>query len=150
MQVVEHNPYINNIVLYTKADDKQQGIQEQIKNANYDLILDLQNNLRSSRLLSPFRSKVKRFGKYSIRKWMLVNFKINLLKNPPPISQRYAQVIPELSLDKKGLDLFLPDNVTPSLTPGFQYIGFCPGSKHYTKMWPYDYYTELGEILFFT
>ncbi len=147
-QVVEHNPYIDNLILYSKLDDKQPGFQKQITDANYDLILDLQNNLRSSRLLSPVRSKVKKFSKHSLKKWLLVNFKINLMQNLPPIPERYANVIPDLMLDKKSLDLYLPEDINSKLPPGFQYIGFCPGSKHYTKMWPYDYYIELGEILF--
>lgn len=147
-QVVEHNPYINNIILYSKEVNKLPDFQKKIKDGNYDLILDLQNNLRSSRLLSPFRAKVKSFSKYSIRKWLLVNYKVNLMKSLPPIPVRYAAAVPELTLDKKGLDLFLPEDAHSKLPTGFRYIGLCPGSKHYTKMWPYDYYTELGEILF--
>jgi lipopolysaccharide heptosyltransferase II len=147
-QVVEHNPYIDNTILYSKDDLRLPSFQKQIKSGKYDLILDLQNNLRSSKLLSPFSTKVRRFKKYSLRKWLLVNFKINLMRDLPQISLRYAQVVPELVLDKKGLDLFLPDNIESELKSGLQYIGFCPGARHYTKMWPYDYYTELGEILF--
>ena len=148
VQTIQHNPYINNIILYSKEEQNLPSLQKKLTEANYDIILDLQNNLRSRQLLTPFRSKVKKFKKHDLEKWLLVHFKINLLQELPQIPKRYALVLPELTLDKKGLDLFLPDNLHPRLPNGSQYIGICPGSKHYTKMWPYDYYSELGEILF--
>jgi heptosyltransferase-2 len=147
-QAIQYNPYINKIILYSKDEQKLQSFRTSIAEANYDVIIDLQNNLRSHKLLSPFKAKVRRFKKSSFKKWLLVNFKINLLQGMPPIPQRYANVIPEISLDNKGLDLFLPENLTPKLNDDAQYIGFCPGSKHYTKMWPHENYSELGEILF--
>jgi heptosyltransferase-2 len=147
-QAVQYNPYIENIILYSKEGQNQASLQKKFTEANYDVILDLQNNIRSNRLLSPFKAKVEKFRKSEWKKWLLVNFKINLLEGLPQIPERYASVLPGLNLDKKGLDLFLPDNLRPKLADGFNYIGICPGSKHYTKMWPHDYYSELGEIFF--
>jgi len=147
IQTVKHNPYITNIIQYTRDEKLFSSIREKIMDAQYDLVLDLQNNHRSHKLLEPLKSKTRRFEKHDFEKWMLVNLKINLMYNFPPIPVRYSKVLPKLKLDDQGLDLFLPENIKPDLDPKEKYIGFCPASKHYTKMWPYDYFEELGEIL---
>ena len=50
-------------------------------------------------------------------------------------------------LDSEGLDIFIPDTVKPDIPDADKYIGLCPGSIHYTKMWPFSYYIELAEVL---
>lgn len=49
-------------------------------------------------------------------------------------------------LDNAGLELFLPDNIYHKIN-GNNTIGFCPGSRHFTKQWPVDYFIELGKLL---
>ncbi len=140
-----HNPYLQNILTYN-ADNKAE-LFNKIKQNNYDFILDLQNNFRSAEIKRILKVPSASFNKNTFNKFLLVHFKINKLKELPPIPERYAQSLDGFHIDDEGLDLFLPDGMTSQLTKGSNYIGFAPGSRHYTKMWPEDYYIKLGHIL---
>jgi len=91
--------------------------------------------------------EIVRFHKPSLKKFLLVKFKLNLLKEIIPISVRYAESIPNFTLDEKGLEIFINSHENSVLKSGENYIGFCPGSQHKTKMWPEKYYIELGKLL---
>lgn len=139
------NRCINQTIIYyqRKIEDTKKIIIAQ----NYDLIVDLQNNLRSFKLLNGKRTKIVKFKKYSVRKFLLVKFKLNLMKNIPPIPVRYASVIPGLMLDDGGPDIVTRKPLSPEILKKQNLIGFCPGSMHYTKKWPEEYFVELGNIL---
>ena len=87
------------------------------------------------------------FSKNSWNKFLLVNFKINNLKDAPQIPVRYAQTIPGFKLDEKGLDLFTDKRPSAKLDQKENLIGFCPGARHFTKRWPIEYFMELGKKL---
>ena len=146
-QTLQLNPYISELILYKKDDSTPALIQKKIHENSYDLIIDLQNNHRSHTLLHGLKSKTLQFNKRGWEKWLLVNLKINMMDGLPQIPTRYAQTIPKFKLDNGGLDFFLPDSIQPDIAKEDNYIGFCPVARHYTKMWPYDYFAELGEIL---
>ena len=147
VDVLKHNPNLSSILVYTKDDQEIQKLRGIIAENNYDLVIDLQNNRRSKSLLQDIKKPVYKFHKNSLRKFLLVQFKINLMSHMPQIPVRYAKTLRHFELDDKGLDLYTPESVKPDLEPCDNYIALCPGSKHYTKMWPYEYYIELGEIL---
>ena len=76
-----------------------------------------------------------------------MNFKINKLKEAPPIPVRYADTIQNLKLDEQGLDLFTDKSANTVLVGKNNLIGFCPGARHFTKRWPTEYFVELGNKL---
>jgi heptosyltransferase-2 len=69
------------------------------------------------------------------------------MQDSPQIPVRYAQVLKNFQLDNEGLDFFLPASVKSHLIDFDRYVGFIPGSRHFTKMWLKDYYAELGNLL---
>ena len=113
----------------------------------YDCIIDLQNNLRSKILLNNLDSEVFTFNKKRFEKVLLVHMKINLLKESGQIPVRYAETFPGLYLDNEGLDLFLPENVLPRISANQNYVGLCPGARHFSKRWPKENFIALGKIL---
>ena len=127
------NPNVDNIITINYEKNKLQSLKNQICINNYDLVIDLQNNLRSLRLLKCYGSSVVSFKKRNINKFLLVNFKINRLKERLPIPARYAQSIEGLSLDGEGIDLYTDKKPNQLLETRENFIGFCPGSRHYTK-----------------
>jgi heptosyltransferase-2 len=141
------NPYLRQILIYPVQKDEIRKLSETLKSFNYDLIIDLQNNIRSRRLLSIFKTNKLKFEKKDFEKLLLVGFKINRLKKVPPIPVRYASVIDGFQLDSKGLDLFTDRLPSDLFLENQKYIGLCPGSKHFTKMWPKEYYIKLGNLL---
>ncbi len=144
--VLINNPYISKLITFNRdgSSSTTKGILSQNK---YDFVIDLQNNLRSRALTNSLNCPKVRFKKLSWQKFLLVNFKINKLSETPPIPERYASVIDDLKLDEEGLDLFTNKKPSESLAGLTNLIGFCPGSRHYTKMWSKEYYIELGKKL---
>ena len=140
---LQYNPLISSLYLYEK---KAKSIKDQIRKVKYDMVIDLQNNLRSCALTFGLSTEVKRFKKPTYKKLLLVWTKINLLKEIKPIPMRYAETA-ALQLDDNGLDLFIPENINPKLAADKKYIGICPGAKHFTKRWPEEYFIELGNRL---
>ena len=140
---------INNLFLLRlitiKREDSSSKIKDILRQNKYDFVIDLQNNLRSRYLTNGLKCPKVRFRKLSWQKFLLVKFKINKLYGTPPIPERYASVIKELKLDDEGLDLFTNKKPSEKFDGLKNLIGFCPGSRHYTKMWPKEYYIELGK-----
>lgn len=139
-EVFSYNPHISSLLFYNGSLEEVSSL---IKARNYDLILDLQNNFRSFQITRGLKVPVLKFGKKHINKFLLVRFKINKLKDAGPIPLRYAETVPGLELDKKGLEVFSATNSAEVQLKG-NTIGFCPGSRHFTKMWPEEYFIELG------
>ena len=142
--VLINNPYISKLITITREDSSSRT-KDILQQNKYDFVIDLQNNLRSRHLTNGLKCPKVRFKKLSWQKFLLVKFKINELSEAPPIPGRYASVIDDLKLDDEGLDLFTDKKPSESLAELTNLIGFCPGSKHYTKMWPKEYYIELGK-----
>ena len=139
--IVKANPYIDK-VHFIKNDLKQ--ILSQLKSENLDFIVDLHKNFRSVFVKLKLRKPSKTFNKLNIKKWLLVNFKINLLPEIH-IVDRYFKAVKILGVknDGKGLDYFIPENekVNISELPSTHqngFIGFAIGGKHNTKMFPVE------------
>ena len=143
--VYKYNPHISNLFLFENQNSNK--IIQQLHTRNYDLIIDLQNNFRSRRVIRKLRKPSLKFHKRTLEKFLLVNFKINRMKELPQIPVRYSEVIPGFALDEKGLEIFLPENIPPKINKNENYIGLCPGSKHFTKKYPVNYFIELGNSL---
>jgi heptosyltransferase-2 len=141
---VQYNPYLRKVYLLNENYDELAGI---ISKNKYDLIIDLQNNFRSHKLTRKTWTKKMRFKKQDLKKFLLVKFKINTMKDLPQIPVRYSNTIKGFNLDDKGLDIFVPENKVTNLTEGKNYIGLAPGSRHFTKMWPGYYYIYLCKML---
>lgn len=151
-QLLLGNPNISSVI---EADDELnfsslKELKQTIKSGNYNIIVDAHNNLRTFYLRLFSNAKPLIFRKYSLRKFLLVKLKINLMKNLPPIVQRYCDIIYENS---KGL---LPEIHSESAKPAVdelinplnipidkKLICVVPSSAHFTKTYPAEYYIEL-------
>lgn len=141
------NPNINELVLFSRNDFENLNLVKSLRNKNYELIIDLQNNLRSRGITSKLSGKKLRFDKKSFQKILLVKSKVNLLKNSPSIPVRYANVIDVLELDDQGLDLFTDNEPSSEIKKLENVIGLCPGARHFTKRWPIEYFIQLSRFL---
>lgn len=150
---VQFNPYVNKI--FSLSDSKIPSILIQLKNSGYDLIIDLQNSFLSRRITKSINIRKKRFMKNSFNKFLLVNFKLNLFKSITPIAQRYINTISEKILPESELipELFYPDeynSIANELINNCilnKVIGICPGSKHFTKIYPKELFIKLIDLL---
>ncbi|MCP5063854.1 MAG: glycosyltransferase family 9 protein [Ignavibacteriae bacterium] len=143
---VLHNPHLNNIYQVTR-DQNYSELRDQLSKTEYDVVIDLQNNLRSRSLTKKISKNIFRFKKPNIDKFLLVNFKLNLFKKIISIPERYANSLPNFNLDEESLELFLPNEIKSDIEQSTNIIGLCPGSVHKTKMWLEEYFVELGNLL---
>ncbi|HNY62428.1 MAG TPA: glycosyltransferase family 9 protein [Bacteroidales bacterium] len=150
--ILESNPYITQIHTFQKGD---QEVLKELKNLNFDCIIDLQKNNNSRRVSRFLGVPQYSFPKLNIRKWFLVYLKINSLP-PLHIVDRYARAIAPLSveLDQKGLDFFIREeelqfcNTLP--TPfRDRFVAIALGANHKTKQIPYHQLQHLCSLLHF-
>lgn len=137
--ILEHNPYLSKIHTIEKDINE---ISKELKNENFDFVIDLHNNLRSLQTKRIIGKPSSSFKKLNFKKWMLVNLKID---NMPAIHvvDRYLETAAGLGIknDLKGLDYFIPakDEVQLLSLPSTHqngYLGFVIGAKHFTKQLP--------------
>ena len=123
----------------------------------YDLIVDLQSNLKS-RLLSFFlKSPLKRrYKKPYLNRILLTFFKINRYQKQksllgkeryPTVVEHYYRAIADLT----GVPLIEPVNVMGETPTGKYkafmrkpYVVIAPGSRWFTKRWPIEYFISLA------
>lgn len=143
IDAIKLNPNINNVISWQTENELELAIIK-FKSTKYDFVIDLQNNFRSKKVISKIGKSNFSFKKPNVRKFLLVNFKLNLLKNEKTIPERYIEVIPELKIDKNGLELFLPKEINGQLSDAKSIIGLAPGAFHFTKRWPINFYAQIG------
>jgi heptosyltransferase-2 len=115
-EILEFNPHISRVIAYDHSL-RRSGIRS-FKNdflktlpfKKYDVVIDLQRNLRSWEFRRGIAKRVLKIHKARFKKIMLVRFKKNFFKNIP-IAERYRQTADELGVkdDGKGLEIWLPE-----------------------------------------
>ena len=102
--LIEHNP--NMYKIYSIDTDIKEVVSE-LKNENYNWIIDLHNNIRSSQL-KRIRVKSRSYKKLNFQKFLLTNFGINRMPKTHTVD-RFLDTISHLGVknDGKGLDFFL-------------------------------------------
>ncbi len=137
--IVKENPYIDQFYYLRKS--LSETITDLRRN-EYDYIIDLHHNLRSTFVKRMLKGKSYSFHKLNIEKWLYVNFKINKLPMIH-IVERYFDTVRHLGVrdDGEGLDFFIPgeDEIRKEDLPETHrngYIAFVIGAKHKTKKLP--------------
>jgi ADP-heptose:LPS heptosyltransferase len=150
--VVENNPYVDKIHVF---DKKLGDLIKQLRQENFDYIIDLHNNFRSLLIKTALGKKSFSFDKLNLKKWLFVNFKINKLPSVH-IVDRYMATVKPLNIfnDNLGLDYFIPsqDKINlVELPENFRngYIAFAIGAQHYTKRLPKEKILEVCEKIEF-
>lgn len=137
-QVNLHN---NNVSKQHLFDKDPREILTQLKAESFDFVVDLQKNLRSKRLVRLLGASSSTFSKLNIKKWLFVNFKIDLMPDVH-IVDRYFEAIQQINheKDRAGLDMFIgPENAVNLKTYGLngvQYTVIVLGAAHFTKRIP--------------
>ncbi len=145
--LLESNPYVSKIHTIEKSTNE---IIEDLKAEEFDYVVDLHKNLRSSRVKNKLKSFSFTFEKLNWEKWLLVNLKINRMPKIH-IVDRYLNAVKAIGIenDGKGLDYFLPDNIssTVSLPQEFEsgYTALVLGANHATKRIPKEKLIEIIE-----
>jgi len=126
VSLLESNTYINRIF---SLNDKVDFLQKN----KYDYVVDLQNNLRSWQIRSKIQTKSFVFNKKTLRRYLLIYFGIDLLKNH--VVDRYFATVASLNVvnDNQGLDFNVSSSVKPEFNTSQSYIAWCIGGTHNPK-----------------
>jgi ADP-heptose:LPS heptosyltransferase len=148
--LLRENPYVAKTWLY---DDNFNELIPLLKAEKFDFIADLHKNLRSWYVRMVLRRPSGTFRKLNLKKWMIVNLRMNRLPRIH-IVDRYFSALSPLGIvnDHKGLDFFIPsgDEVDLSvLQARFRegYVAFVTGGKHGTKILPEEMVAEVCKRL---
>lgn len=133
------NPHIHKLWHFKKDIHEVMG---ELRKENFDFIADLHCNWRSYRLRLALQRPSSGFPKLNLKKWTLVNTKINLLPEIHVVD-RYFKAVSRLGIvnDQQGAEIFIPDTEKlnlGSLPAEFQqgFIAMAIGARHYTKQIP--------------
>lgn len=144
--MLENNPYVDKVHQLEGTLDE---LVKQLKAEEFDVIIDLHNNLRTRIIKLRLGVKSYAFDKLNWEKWLLVNFKVNKLPNIH-IVERYMATVQELgvSLDDDGLDYFIPEKDEVEIdwlpeTHRKEYVALVVGARHSTKRLPTKRLIEL-------
>jgi len=144
--LLSSNPYIDKVHTF---DGNLSETISLLKKENIDYIIDLHHNLRSFLLKLRLHKPAYSFNKINLRKWILVQLKIDFLpKNH--IVDRYLKTVRKFGVknDGLGLDFFIPDkdlvkteDLPVELRAG--YVVISAGAKHFTKQVPVEKMIEV-------
>jgi len=144
--IIDSNPYIDKAHYFENDLD---AVIEQLKQEDFDYIIDLHHNLRTLKVKKALGKKSFSFNKLNLQKWLLTALKINNLP-AVHIVDRYMDTVKEFGIknDGAGLDYFIPeqDRVKESDIPASHhagYIGVAIGAALNTKKLPLHKLVEL-------
>lgn len=143
--VVEHNPNIDKCYF---LEDNLNAVINLLAKEKYDYIIDLHKNIRSLQVKKALKCTSFSFPKLNFEKWVLVNFKKNILPDKS-IVERYFEAVKPLGVknDGKGLDYFIPESaaVTNKDIPMSHWAGYVAcviGGSYFTKKYPVEKWKE--------
>jgi ADP-heptose:LPS heptosyltransferase len=138
--IYDNNPYVDKLLLLKPT--LFETIRD-IKAEDYDYIIDLHNNVRTTLIKLNVRVRSSTYKKQSINKWLSLKFNLKLV---PPIHlvERYMQAVAFLGVknDEQPIDYYVKaDYKLEELLPASHqsnYIVFVIGATHFTKRMPND------------
>lgn len=144
--LLKDNPYIDKLWLLDSSDPDP---LPQLRNENFDYIVDLHRNLRTLKIKLTLGKPSFSFQKLNVQKFLLTNFKINRLPNIHVVD-RYLATLRCFGIvnDNAGLDYFIPiqDLVQIESLPvshQIDFVAYAIGGQHFTKKLPVPKMIEL-------
>ena len=170
--VLRFNPHITSLIemetgegirgiLAARRAAKHNIAQENF--GKYDVLIDLQRNLRSGIFRIEMARSVGKLYKHRLQKIALVRWKHGIGQPVIPVPLRYTLTARNYGVndDGGGLELWLPEeqflgHYPPDKRMQFPLkriherplrIAFAPGARHFTKRWPAERFAALGVLL---
>ena len=132
--------YIDKVHAFEK---KTIEIWSELKNENFDFVIDLHHNLRSRSLSGYLRKKTYRFPKLNIQKWLLVMLKWNYLPSSHVVD-RYFESVSKLGVKNtfQNNSFFIPEaaeiNLSDNGLEQSDFVVIALGAKFKTKQFPFE------------
>ncbi|MDB5143499.1 MAG: glycosyltransferase family 9 protein [Mucilaginibacter sp.] len=136
--IYDNNPYVDRLLLLKPTLSET---IEEINAENYDYIIDLHNNLRTSLIKLRTGIKSSTYKKQRLRKWLSLKFNLKLVP-PVHLVERYLKTVKFLGVknDGKPIDYYVKtEHDLKKLLPASHqenYVAFVIGATHFTKRMP--------------
>lgn len=148
--ILINNPHIDRLH-YLQED--LAAVVEELKKEKFDYVIDLHNNLRTMRVKKALNVRSFAFPKLNMKKWLLTNFKIDMMPDKSIVERYFEAVRPlEVFNDGKGLDYYLPpdkkltnQDIPMSHWGGF--VGCVIGGSYNTKKLPVAQWKKFCELV---
>ncbi len=137
--VVELNPFVDKII---NTDKSLKETRKRIKNEKYDLIIDLHMNFRSVYISLLNSRLIRRYFKENFKKFLLVQFKVNMFKEIIPVYRKYLLTIKDLLSDADYEFTASELLFTKGRIIDENYMVVSPASRHFTKTYPAEKFIE--------
>lgn len=155
--LVRFNPHVHRV---HELKEDLSALIATLKAERFDEVIDLHNNLRTSRVKRALGARQHSFPKLNVEKWMLVNLKVDRMPRsidgaaPLHIVDRYLSATAHLGVrnDQRGLELFVPTERQVALdhlpeTHREGYVAMAIGAAHTTKRLPQRKLVELASLV---
>jgi ADP-heptose:LPS heptosyltransferase len=144
--LLENNPRIDRLITIEKSINE---VLPELKNEQYDLVVDLHKNVRTLALKTKLKRPSKSFDKLNFQKWLLVNTKKNHMPNVN-IVERYMETVSSLGVKADGQpcefyisaenEVNAKDNLNLSSA---KFLGVAIGAQFATKCLPIEKTVEI-------
>lgn len=137
--IYDNNPYVDKLHLLKSTLNETIA---DIRAENFDYIIDLHNNLRTSIIKFKTGIKSSTYNKQTVRKWLQLKLHLKNLVAPTHLVERYMQTVGFLGVknDGKPIDYYIKAEYSlEALLPASHqnsYIAFIIGATHFTKRMP--------------
>ena len=127
--ILESNPYIDKLIFFKKI----KSTLKELKSEDYDVIIDLQNNIRSLWLKLNLRMTAFTVCKRNWQKFLYINFGIDSLKDH--VVDRYFKTVKKIHVinDGKGLEYFIGPNINIDFDVEKKFIAWAIGGTYEQK-----------------
>jgi ADP-heptose:LPS heptosyltransferase len=136
--IYDNNPYVDKLLLL--KPNLSDTIKD-IKAEQYDHIIDLHNNLRTTLIKLRTGIPSSTYKKQTIRKWLSLKFNLKLIQ-PVHLVDRYLKTVAFLGVknDNAPIDYYIKSHhqlnkLLPAWHSG-RYVAFIIGAAHFTKRMP--------------
>lgn len=145
--IVRFDPHVARVHTIEKDIDE---VITALRAEKFDVLIDLHNNLRSRRLSAGLGVKTHRFPKLNLKKWLLVNCKIDRMPDVHVVD-RYFEAVRSLGVVNKEQRLgFYPDPETSlenASLPATPFVCIAVGAQFATKRMPNNLLRSIIEKL---
>lgn len=144
--IYDHNPYLSRLHL---LKPRLKDTIAEIKAENFDLIIDLHNNLRTTLIKLATGLPASTYKKDRFRKWLALKLKWNNLYSKDHLVDRYLKTVRFLGVhnDNKPIDYYISNSYElseflPASHAG-SFVAFIIGATHFTKRMPVEKVIEV-------
>ncbi len=147
--LLKGNPAIRRVIPFDRAGGSVFGAARTLRDAGYDVALDLQGLLQSA-MIARFSGakRVVGYARAHCREGLAaVFYKDHVEPSRAHIAEKHLDIVRALGVSAPDLDCTIPLGEAEGDLPASPFVLASPFAGWRSKQWPLDHYAELGRLL---